>query len=97
MSDKLDLVYDLVSKIDERQRIKAEADAARHANEDAWRTHVDSKLEEHTAAHIRAEERFNKLEETGKVWNWFKTKTGKVGAGVAGLISTAYAVYRMLG
>lgn len=97
MSDKLDLVYDLVSKIDERQRTKAEADAARHANEDAWRKHVDTKLEEHTQAHVRAETRLSKLEETGRVWQWFKTRTGKVGAGITGILSAAYAVYRMLG
>ena len=97
MSEKIDLVYDLVTKIDERQREKELKDAQRHANEDSWRGYVNTKLEEHSKFHIKTELRLDKLEESGKVWAWFKSKTGKIGAGVAGVISTAYAIYRMIG
>lgn len=96
MSKKEDLIYDLVSKIDERQRVKAEKDAARHANEDAWRKSVNNKLEEHSEAHKKAETRLNTLESPDKAWTWLKTKTGKVGAAITGIISTAYMLYRMV-
>lgn len=97
MSDKIDLVYDLVTRIEERQRKKDLEDAARHASESSWRGYVNTKLEEHSAFHIKTEKRLDTLEESGKVWAWFQSRTGKIGAGVAGVISTAYAIYRMIG
>lgn len=96
MSEKIDLVYDLVTKIDERQRTKAEKDAARHANEDSWRAHVNIKLEEHSKAHTKAEKRLETLEAPDKAWAWISTKTGKFGAALTGIISIAFAVYRMV-
>lgn len=94
MNNKIDLVYDIVSKIDERQRTKALEDAARHASEDAWRKQVDAKLESHKGIHSKTDKRLKELEETSKIWAWFHTRTGKIGAGVTGLISTAYAIYK---
>ena len=95
MSEKIDLVYDLVSRIDERQRQKSESDAARHATEDMWRIGVDTKLEEHTQMHKDAHTKFERMETPDKAWKWLKTKTGKVGLGVSGVTSFAYMIYRM--
>ena len=97
MREKIDLVYDLVSKIDERQRVKELADATRHANEDSWRHHVNLKLDEHGNMLKSADQRLDHLEADKKVWAWFKSRTAKGWALVTGVASTAYTLYRMIG
>jgi len=95
MSEKLDMMYDLVKGIDERQRSKLEEDAARHAREDEWRKGVNNKLEEHSRKLDSHDKRFEKLSEGDKAWRWLKTKAGKVGAAISGTLTIAYTVYRM--
>ena len=61
MSEKIDLIYDLVSKIDDRQRTKSEKDIARHAREEIRMTVIESTVSEVKKSLTKGEGRISTL------------------------------------
>lgn len=96
MSDKTDLIYDLLSKMETRQHEKAIADASRHANEDLWREGTTSTLGQHSTVLKKHDERLEIVEKPKQVLEFLQSKAGKVTTRTSALLSLVWMIYRMI-
>lgn len=95
MSDKIDMIYDLTTRIDERQRSKAEKDAERHAKEDSRMGVIEEDLREHKEGVIQNRARIMELERHKTFKDTLKTKATKLTAILASIAGLGYTIYRM--
>ena len=96
MSDKTDLIFNLVSKMETRQTEKLIADAERHAKEDAWREAVDKILGKHSKSLATQDKRLNILEKPTKVLEFLTSRSGRIGSIMLALLSAVGILYRMI-
>ena len=96
MNDKLDMVYDLVSKIDERQRDKAERDAERHATEHARMTNIETGLLETNNKITQHHSRLELLEDDVNFKDKLLSKITKAVALSASGAGLVYTIFRII-
>ncbi len=97
MSEKIDLIYDSVTRIDTRQRDKELSDAIRHADEQNRMANIEKDLSEHKEGVIQNRSRITVLEESKNFNKKLMSKLTKTIGIVGSLMGLAYTAYRIIG
>lgn len=97
MSEKIEMIYDLVKTIDERQRIKSEKDIKRHATEHARMTNIEADVKELKSDDKDMSVRLYSLEKDKIFTTSFKSKAIKLVGFMAATVATIGGIYRIIG
>ena len=97
MSQKIDLVYDMVTRIDERMQEKAVADAERHGLEHARLEMIEADLREHKEGVIQNRSRIESLEDSKEFKDKLVKKSRYLIGYLSGAIGLGLMIYKVLG
>jgi len=97
MSQKIDLVYDMVTRIDEKMQEKAVSDAERHALEHSRLEAIEIDLREHKEGVIQNRARIESLEDSKEFKDKLITKSRYLIGYLSAAIGLGLMIYKVLG